>query len=101
MPTHLEVVECLDYAAPVVGTVGTSSAELVEANDDRKYLRLENRGVAAIYLAFGASPAVVGSGIYVVATGGVFELTVDNLTNEAVNAISEGADNSVCIQEAN
>jgi len=100
MPLHIEIVESLDYAAPVSPvTIGTSSATLVAANESRKYLRILNTGAAAIYLAFGAT-AVVGSGIYVGA-GGTFEMTIDNLTTEAVTAKSSGADNVVYVQEAN
>ena len=101
MPLHIEIVESLDYAAPVSPvTIGTSSATLVAANESRKYLRILNTGAAAIYLAFGAT-AVVGSGIYVGATTGTFVMTIDNLTTEAVTAESSGADNVVYVQEAN
>ena len=101
MPLHVEIVESLDYADPVSPvTIGTASATLVAANDSRKYLHILNTGAAAIYLAFGAT-AVVGSGIYVAATSGTFEMTIDNLTNEAVTAKSGGSGNVVYIQEAN
>lgn len=99
MPLHIEIVESLNYADPIDPvTIGTSSATLIAANESRKYLHILNTGAAPIYLAFGAT-AVVGSGIYV-AAGGTFEMTINNLTNQAVTAKSGSSGNVVYVQEA-
>lgn len=100
MPIHLEFVECLDYASPVTVTVSqNNTTEVSAANDDRKYLRILNMSDTAIYLAVGAD-AVSGSGIYLAASGGLFVMNVDNLSNEAVNAICSGSGKKLIVQEA-
>lgn len=99
MSLHIEVVETMDYASPVNVTVGTATAELAATNNNRKYLRVTNLSNAAIYLGFGED-AVLNKGVYVAASGGIFEMNINNLTNEAVNAISSASSKSVAVQEA-
>lgn len=101
MPTHIELVECLDYASPVTITVTQNNTTAVSvANDSRKYLRIINMSDTVMYLAVGAD-AVSGSGIYLAANGGLFVMNVNNLSNEAVNAICSGSGKKLIVQEAN
>lgn len=101
MPLHIELVECLDYASPVTVTVAqNTTTEISAANDSRKYLRIINMSDTVMYLAIGAD-AVSATGIYLAASGGLFVMNVNNLSNEVVNAICSGSSKKLIVQEAN
>jgi len=101
MALHIEIVDSLDYASPVTITVTQNTSTAVSAaNTSRKYLRIINLSDTAMYLAVGAD-AVADKGIYMVASGGLFVMDVNNLSAEVVNAICSGASKKLVVQEAN
>jgi len=101
MPLHIEIVDSLDYASPVTITVTqTTSTAVAVANSSRKYLYIRNQSDTAMYLAVGAD-AEDEKGIYLAKSGGTFEMNVDNLSPELVNAICSGASKKLLVQEAN
>ena len=101
MPLHIEHVDSLDYASPLtVAITQNVTTEIAALNNDRKYLQIVNNSNTAMYLAVGAD-AVSGSGIYWAASGGKWEMTIDNLSSEAVDGICSASGKSVYVQEAN
>ena len=102
MPLHVQRVQSLNYSAPAAAAVNTSSALEVAANPARKYLLLVNASAdKAMYLGIG-SAAVSGSGIYLAAAGGSFEMITANLSPEAIYALcaSGGSNEVLTVQEA-
>lgn len=87
----------LTASSPTAATVGTSSAQAVASNANRKGLILVNTSANIIYLAFGAT-AVVGSGLTLSAGAG-FIMDAFCFTTAAVNAIASGASSNLAIQE--
>jgi len=100
MPLHIEIVETMDYASPVTITVTQNTSTAVSAaNTSRKYLRIINLSDTVMYLAIGED-AVTAKGIYLAASGGLWEMNINNLSPEAVNAICSGASKKLVVQEA-
>lgn len=81
--------------------IDNNSEEVVAARSGRRYLYIENTstGGQVLWLAFGATAAVVGTGIRL-SPGQHFEMTaLTNVTEEAVNAIADAANGSASYQE--
>lgn len=89
----------LSPAAPTYATVGVTSAQVIGANGTRKGLVLSNTSAANIFLGLGAS-AVVGSGIWL-ASGAVWVMQAETLTQGAINAIADAPNSNLGIQEFN
>lgn len=91
----------LTMSAPTFATVGVASALAVAANTGRRFISLQNtHATGVIYLGFGAAAAVVGSGIAI--TPGNFKSfnqPGEDLSREAINAISTVAATNMAIQE--
>ncbi len=83
-----------------IGTVGTASSTLLNANANRRYALVTNDSDTAIYLKIGAA-AVVGNSIRINANGGCFEIDYGNLMTGTITGItpSTGAFKNVCIFE--
>jgi hypothetical protein len=92
----------LTMSAPTFATVGVASALALAANPARRFLSLQNtHATGIIYLGWGANAAVVGSGIPI--TPGNFKSfnqPGEDLSREALNAISTVAASNLAIQEA-
>jgi hypothetical protein len=90
------------YQAPAFSTVGDSSTSIVGANPDRKYMVITNDSSVDMWIAVG-SAAVVGSGIYLVAGGGSFEMnsSAGNVSLQEVFAIhaDAGQSHNITVQE--
>jgi hypothetical protein len=84
-------------AAPTFATVGTSSAQAVAQNNNRKGLILTNTSANIIYLGFD-SAAVVGRGV-VLFPNGVYCMGTYDFTTLAVLAIATGASSNMAVQE--
>ena len=87
-------------SAPTFATVGVASAAVLVANASRKYAIFTNDSVNVIYLALGANPAVVGSGIKLNASGGAYEINWTNLYTGEVRAIATVAGSNLCLLES-
>lgn len=70
--------------------VATSSGALIAANTVRRYLLLFNSGAADVWVSLGGT-AVVGSGIYLPANGGGWEMPPNSIYTGAVTAIGAAA----------
>lgn len=79
-----------------VGTVGTTSAQLLAADVDRVYAILVNDSDVKVFLGFGEA-AVEGQGARMNAEGGVYEVSWYNLFLGAINGICEGANKNISI----
>lgn len=79
-------------------TVGVVSGQALAADTDRKGLTMVNTSSNWIYLAFGGTPAVVGSGVALAPNGGVWSMSEHDFTHEAVNAIATGGASNLSIQ---
>jgi hypothetical protein len=75
-------------------TVGVASGTVLAANEARKRAIIVNSGAAGVWLSFGAT-AVVGTGVFLAAGGGSFEIDPDELYTGLITGISAGAGN-VC-----
>lgn len=87
----------LTPSAPTAATVGTSSAEVVASNVDRKGLVLTNTSNNYISLGFGTS-AILYSGI-TLSPWGVFVMDEYLFTTAQVTAIASAAASNLAIQE--
>lgn len=91
----------LTMSAPTFATVGVASALALAANPSRRFVSLQNtHATGIIYLGFGAAAGVVGSGIPI--TPGNFKSfnqPGEDLSREAINAISTVAGTNMAIQE--
>lgn len=52
----------------------TSTGVVVAARADRNYLRITNASDTVVYLRLAATAATVGTGVYLAAAGGYFEI---------------------------
>ena len=68
----------------------SSSTQILTANTSREYVAITNTGSTILYLAFG-NDAVSGNGIYLVASGGSYEMSGDNLYLGAIYGISSAS----------
>lgn len=82
------------FSTVASGTInsGTVSAQLVAANPDRKYLRVQNESDSNVWLQLGTAAAVANEGVRV-AAGAAFEMTRGqaNVWSGAVQAIGTAA----------
>jgi len=88
----------LTASSPTVVTVTTGSTAVVALNASRKGLVLTNTGTKAVYFGIGTA-AVLGSGIYLSAAGGVWVMDSNTFTTAAINGIVSAATTTVSIQE--
>ncbi len=86
-------------SSPSQVSVGVASAQAVAFNSGRTGLVLTNISTGTIYLAFGASAAVVGSGIVLTANGGTWAMDEYNFSKEIINAIAHQALSGLALQE--
>jgi hypothetical protein len=77
--------------------VGTTSATVVPANTNRKYLTIVNDGDSNLYLSIGTT-AILGKGIPLL-PGGCFEMNLTNLMTGAVTGITSIASMGACWSE--
>lgn len=68
-------------------SMGAASSAVLAANPARKYACIVNASDVGVWLGFGAA-AVIGTGVYLAAAGGVYEIDDDNLWQGAVNGIA-------------
>jgi hypothetical protein len=87
-------------AAPTNVGVGAASTSVVAFNADRKGLVLVNISANKIYLAFD-NTASLYKGIALTPNGGAWSMDDYTFCVTAINAIAEGADSTLCIQEFN
>jgi len=87
----------LTASSPTFATVGTSSAEAVASNANRKGLMLKNTSANTISIAFGVA-AVLNSGITLDA-GENWYMNEYTFTTAQVRAIASGASSNLAIQE--
>lgn len=88
----------LTPAAPTFATVGVASAQALAANASRKGLTIVNTSPNQVSLGLGAV-AVLGSGITLMPSGGVWEMDGPTCTTAAINAIAAAAGSNLAIQE--
>lgn len=87
-----------DTGAVSPGTVGTSTSVVLPGNPKRRYAALVNNHASQdVYLALGAA-AVLGSGIFLKAGGGSYEINANNIFHGDISAIGSGA-GTLSIQE--
>lgn len=89
----------LTPAAPTFATVGAGSGQALAGNANRKGLVLVNTSSNLISIGFGANPAVLGSGISLVANGGVWTMDEHTFTTATINAIAGAGSSNLSIQE--
>ncbi len=95
-------VDTLTMKAPASATAAAASAIIVASNEDREYLCITNltTGGIAVYIAAG-NPAVVGKGWPLLSAGASIEFFKgQNLTEQAIYAISASGNQAVAIQES-
>lgn len=81
-------------------TVATSSGLLITANANRQGLIITNSGSNPVYLAFGgAATASVGTGVYLAANGGAFQLDSNFKWQGSIQAIASGGSSVVTFAE--
>ena len=92
--------KALTMASPTFATIAAADTAAVAANANRRYLLLVNTSANNMYLAFGTT-AVSGSGIFLLANGGSYEMSesAGNLYTGAIRAIAAGAGSNLSIQE--
>ena len=73
-----------------VGTVGTTSVVVLNANEKRVYAIMVNDSLQDMWLGFG-EPAVADKGIRVNSEGGNYEITWKNLFVGTLSAIAKSA----------
>lgn len=91
----------MEALSGVNSDIDAASETVVAARTGRRYLYVENTstGGQVLWLAFGATAAVVGTGIRLT-PGQHFEQTaLTGVTEEAVNAIADAANGSASYQE--
>ena len=79
-------------------SVGTANTAVLAANESRKRAIISNSGASAVWLSFGAA-AVVGSGVFLAPSGGVFEIDPDELYCGAINGITAAGTSTVGVLE--
>jgi len=84
--------------APLQIAVPTSSTLVLASNPLRKGCNLTNMSIDTISLAFGSNPAQVYFGL-VLGPGGTFWMDLQDFTTAAINAISDGANGFLAVQE--
>ena len=89
----------LTPSAPGYATVGVTSAQVIGSNANRKGLVLINDSANKIYLGLGSNAAVLGSGIVIYPSGGVYDMSEYDYVTSAVNAISGVGSSNLTIQE--
>ncbi len=83
---------------PAAVSVGVATTVVLAANTARRGLVLVNDSAATIYISLNGD-AVIGSGIRLNANGGAYEMTLDNLSTQAINAIATAAASNLAVQE--
>src|SRR5262245_54426867 len=83
-------------SGPGAATVGIASAQAVAGNANRKGLILINTSNNIISLAFGASAAVLHSGITLF-PGGAFTMSEYSFSTGAINAIASVASSNLAV----
>lgn len=68
-------------------SMGAASAVVLAANSTRKYACIVNASDVGVWLGFGVA-AVIGTGIYLAAAGGQYEIDDDNLWQGAIYGIA-------------
>lgn len=77
----------------------TATQVLLAANESRKYALIVNSSDVGVFVSFGEA-AVIGTGVFLAAAGGSYELDNDNLFLGAINGIAaSGAGKVVGIVE--
>jgi hypothetical protein len=89
----------LTASAATVASVGVANAQAVAANANRKGLMLVNTSANYISIAFGATNAILYSGITLNPGGGAFWMDEYTFSTAAVNAIASGSASALGIQE--
>lgn len=75
-------------------SVTTTTQEFLAANESRKYALIVNSSDVGIWVSFGAA-AVIGTGVFLAAAGGSYELDNDNLYLGAINGIAASGSGKV------
>jgi hypothetical protein len=88
----------LTGSSPTFAIVGTSSAQAVASNANRKGLVLINTSSNTISFGIGANAAVLNSGI-TLPPYGVWEADEYSYVTSAINAIASGTSSNLSVQE--
>ena len=83
--------------APGNATVTTTTAELIPANTQRRWITMQNLGAANVFIAIG-HPAEVNKGS-VIYPGSFYQVARENGSYEAINAITPSGTALVIFQE--
>lgn len=83
---------------PSTATAGTSDGVMLTANPLRKYATITNPSAVDAFLAIG-TPAIAGSGIYLKAGGGAYEIAGTGLTTGVVHGITASGSAALAIME--
>lgn len=97
MPNFL--VGTISASAPKTVAVGTTSTNIVPANNQRNGLILVNISDSTMYIAFGGQTATLWAGITLTPNGGVFSMDEYTYNKEAVNGIAHTAASTCSYQE--
>ena len=89
----------LTALTPTTQTVGITSGQVVASNASRKGLAIINLSTNVISLGFGASAAVLNSGITLTQYGSVWQTSEYDFVTSAVNAIASLGSSVISIQE--
>lgn len=87
------------WTPPSSVSVGVTTTVALAAFANRQGAIFVNDSANTIYLGIGAD-AVLNSGIRLNANGGSYEMTLDNVSGQAVNAISSVAASVLTVQQA-
>lgn len=80
-------------------SVATSTTQVRAANSGRQYLLLVNDSTAKFYCSLGTASATLTSGIPLIASGGYYEITPDNLYTGAIQCIATSTAGTLTIVE--
>lgn len=85
------------YDPNQVFTVTNASQQLLGENHARRYLYIQNKGSAAVYINFGAA-ATAANGILLAASGGSWSTNIAPV--DSVHAIAASGSNAVVVVQA-
>lgn len=79
-------------------TVGTDAAQIVGANELRRFLSFQNNGGATVFLAFGIQASVTGENSFVLPINGYLSFEFGIVPNNEIWAISTTSVNITVIE---
>ncbi len=81
------------------GTFSTTSASLIAANANRRYLMIQNISNAKVYINFGSAATQTAGSILLAANGGSFTMEGEFLSTDQIFVIASASNSAVTAKE--